>query len=136
MPQTRLSLSREWLVKASHDLGSARKLTSGDDPYLDTALYHCQQAAEKALKGYLFYHAIVFEKTHDVRVLLEQASKVEHTFAELIRDAEILTPYAVAFRYPNEAESPSKEQFTTAIAAAERLYRLVLAKHPELDPDQ
>jgi HEPN domain-containing protein len=27
----------------------------GEEPYLDTAVYHCQQAAEKAIKAYLTY---------------------------------------------------------------------------------
>jgi len=32
----------QWLVKAEHDIGSARRLISGDIPYFDTAVYHCQ----------------------------------------------------------------------------------------------
>ena len=62
---------RNWLIKSQHDLGSARRLMEGDEPYLDTAVYHCQQAVEKALKAFLTYHDIVFEKTHDLTELLE-----------------------------------------------------------------
>ena len=47
---------RNRLIKSQHDLGSARRLMEGDEPYLDTAVYHCQQAAEKALKAFLTYH--------------------------------------------------------------------------------
>lgn len=39
---------RQWLIKADHDLRSAERLMEGDDPLLDTDVYHCQQAAEKA----------------------------------------------------------------------------------------
>jgi HEPN domain-containing protein len=39
----------QWLVKADHDLRSARQLFSADPPLLDTAVYHCQQTAEKDL---------------------------------------------------------------------------------------
>lgn len=54
---------RQWLLKADHDLRSARCLMSGDgEPLLDTAVYHCQQAAEKALKAYLTAHNVVFPK--------------------------------------------------------------------------
>lgn len=56
---------QKWLIKAQHDLGSARRLMEGDEPYLDTAVYHCQQAVEKALKAFLTYHDVSFEKTHD-----------------------------------------------------------------------
>ena len=59
------SLVRNWLKKARRDLLSARRLARGKDPYFDTAIYHCQQTAEKAVKGWLVYHDQSFEKTHD-----------------------------------------------------------------------
>ena len=31
---------RNWLIKSQHDLGSARRLMEGDEPFLDTAVYH------------------------------------------------------------------------------------------------
>lgn len=46
---------RQWMIKAIHDLGSAKRLTSGTKPFLDTAVYHWHQAAEKALKAYLTF---------------------------------------------------------------------------------
>ena len=136
MPQTRLLLSRDWLLKSWRDLSSARKLAAGNDPYLDTAIYHCQQAAEKAVKGFLFFRHVAFKKTHDIRMLAEQASNQDSSFAELLQDAEMLTSYVAAFRYPNEADIPSKDQFNSAVEAAERIYRHVLSKHPELDPER
>ena len=42
-----------WLRKARHDLRSAHRLYTDAPPLLGTAAYHCQQAAEKALKGWL-----------------------------------------------------------------------------------
>jgi len=35
-------------------------------PFLEDALFHCQQAVEKALKGFLTWHDRPFEKTHDL----------------------------------------------------------------------
>ncbi len=55
MANSKDELVKSWLTKANHDLGSARQLSHGPDPYFDTAIYHCQQAAEKALKGFLVY---------------------------------------------------------------------------------
>ena len=43
----------EWIEKAERDLASALRLLDGTPPYLDTAVYHCQQAGEKALKAFL-----------------------------------------------------------------------------------
>ena len=54
---------------------------AGDRPaLLDIAIYHCQQAAEKALKGYLVHRDKRVEKTHDVGLLLERAMQVEPLF--------------------------------------------------------
>lgn len=49
MDDPKIELVQSWLTKARNDLGSARRLASDPDPYLDIAIYHCQQAAEKAL---------------------------------------------------------------------------------------
>ena len=46
-----------WLFKAKRDLATARRLASKRSPFLDTAVYHCQQSAGKALKGFLVYNA-------------------------------------------------------------------------------
>lgn len=50
-----MELHEKWLLKAEEELESARKLMEGDSPILDTAHYHAQQCAEKALKAYLSY---------------------------------------------------------------------------------
>lgn len=57
---------RDWLNRASHDLRSSRALASLEDPLLDTAIYHCQQAAEKSVKAWLQSIDDPFPKTHDV----------------------------------------------------------------------
>ena len=66
----KLELVRNWLTIAYHDLAAAKKLSTGSDPYFDVAVYHCQQAAEKAVKGFLVFHDQPFEKTHDIGVLI------------------------------------------------------------------
>lgn len=52
MDEAKHKLVRAWLVKAKNDLSSAYKLSEDPDCYLDTASYHCQQAAEKAIKAF------------------------------------------------------------------------------------
>jgi len=48
MTDAKTQLVQSWLTKAQHDLASARVLSTAHPPLLDTAIYHCQQAAEKA----------------------------------------------------------------------------------------
>ena len=52
----------QWLIKSRHDLRSSQRLFSDRPPLLDTAAYHCQQAAEKALKAFLALHDIPVPK--------------------------------------------------------------------------
>ena len=68
----KIDLVKSWMIKSNHDLNSARILADNPEPYLDTAIYHCHQAAEKAIKGFLVYHDVRFEKTHDLRLLIEK----------------------------------------------------------------
>lgn len=65
MDEAKRSLVQAWLIKAQRDLASAQRLSVGDDPLLDTAAYHCQQAAEKAIKGFLVFSDVRVRKTHD-----------------------------------------------------------------------
>ncbi len=120
----------QWITKARHDLRFAQLLFSADPPLLDTAVYHCQQVAEKALKAYLTWHDIPFQKIHNLPVLVEQCLHVDKTFSELHEMAEILTPYATAFRYPGEVLEPEIEDAQEALEAAEELLRFILERIP------
>jgi len=65
-----------WLIKANHNLKAARKLTKSCDEakelLLDIAIYHAQQCAEKALKGFLVFKKQCIEKTHDLEFLVKE----------------------------------------------------------------
>lgn len=122
---------RKWLIKSQHDLGSARRLMEGDEPYLDTAVYHCQQTVEKALKAFLTYHDVEFGKTHDLTELLELCVVVEPAFASWRRVAEELTPYAVQFRYPADLLEPERSEAEDAFEYARSFMDFVLGLLPE-----
>jgi len=125
------SLVNSWLVKARRDLASARKLASGPEAYLDTAIYHCHQAAEKAIKGWLVFHDQRFEKTHDLRLLVTRAASIEARFSDWLEAAEFLNPYATVYRYPGEPLSPEAEEFNKALEIASNFYDFVLSLLPE-----
>jgi HEPN domain-containing protein len=130
MRGTREELVRSWLVKAFHDLLSAHELASAVRPLLDTAAYHCQQAAEKAIKGYLLFHDIRFEKSHDIEMLVSQAIDIDASFSCLIESARFLTPLAVEFRYPGDYLEPEPEEFQDAYNAAQSFYVFICDKLP------
>ena len=130
MNDTKAELTRSWLIKASRDLLSARELAEAATPLLDTAAYHCQQAAEKALKGFLLYHDVRFEKSHDLELLIGQTANIDGRFADYVEAARLLTPLAVEYRYPGLFVEPEPEELRDAFAAARALYDFILGLLP------
>src|SRR5215510_11380672 len=82
---------RAWLGRAWADLDSAGILLGADRPRPDTALFHCQQAAEKAWKAFLFWGDMPFRKTHNLRELGEACARLDRSLASLAERAEDLT---------------------------------------------
>ena len=124
------SLVHNWMMKARRDLLSAKRLARGNNPYLDTAIYHCQQTVEKAVKGWLVYNDQAFEKTHDLRLLVAQACEVESKFADWFDVADQVSPYATAYRYPGEILEPDTDEFNQAFQAASKFYDFVCSMLP------
>jgi HEPN domain-containing protein len=125
-------LVREWLTRASHDLQLARIGAASENPPLDAAIYHCQQASEKSMKGWLQSKDDPFPKTHDIERLMEQAVRLHADFRQFEVAAEILTPYASAFRYPGGSDEPmpTRQEFDEAIQHAQAIYDFVIKLLP------
>ena len=132
MDEAKRHLVRLWLSKAGSDLRSVRILGAAENAPLDTAVYHCQQAAEKALKGFLCFGDIPIRRTHDVEDLVRQAMALEPTFASVVADATVVKPYDVGFRYPSPVMplEPARAEFDEALAAAQRIHDFVLSLLP------
>ena len=102
--------TRAWFVKAAGDLRAATALGKIEPPLLDDVVFHCQQAAEKALKGFLTWRSSPFRKTHNLEEIGEQCLKLDATLKEIIDQATPLTEYAWKFRYPGEPEESSRRR--------------------------
>lgn len=121
---------RAWLSKAQNDLMSAQTLIERKPAILDTACFHCQQTAEKALKAFLTFKEAEFEKTHDLTYLIAACASQYQAFNNLQEKAELLAPYAVEVRYPGDAIMPSADEADEAFAAAKALWDFVLTQLP------
>ena len=105
---------REWLAFARTDYESAKYLNGA--PFhprpLNVICYHCQQAAEKAVKALIVYFGSQgsMPKVHDISFLLNQIKNIIHEKKgisvenELLTAADSLSKYGIAPRYPNEIE--------------------------------
>jgi HEPN domain-containing protein len=119
-------LAREWLRKASYDLRSAKILHASPDKLYETAIYHCQQAAEKAIKAVLVAHRQHVPLTHDIALLLERAGKFDKGLAQFEALAESITGYATEYRYPNTAaDELSISEVQSAIEYASELVEYI-----------
>ena len=65
---------RSWRELAALDLEAAVRLADDLD-FARVVVYHCQQAAEKAIKGFLTWHGVRFGRTHDLDVLGSQIGR-------------------------------------------------------------
>ncbi len=126
-----------WLAKSLGDLKSAIKLSKDDNETLDTASYHTQQCAEKALKAYLVYKKQNIPKTHDLERLLLLCSQHDSSFKKLLSDALDLLPYAIYSRYPDDRFYIDREEVLDAIKKATFILNFVRNKISEIqEPNQ
>lgn len=125
---------KEWLAYADDDLRFAHiglSLSAQQRPPYHLVAYHAQQCAEKCLKAYLVYRSVDFPRTHNISTLLELCSDYADWPLALC-DAEELTDYAVATRYPGEAAGVTAHDAQRAIENAERVRIQVRAALREL----
>lgn len=72
----RVELAKAWFAKGASDLTAARAILTGAGPY-DTACFHCQQAVEKFMKGFLSHRGREFPFTHDLDELAKLCDEIE-----------------------------------------------------------
>jgi len=90
----------QWLAKAGENLLVCGAILGLEMAAYDTAGFHAQQAAEKALKALLVCHQVDFRHTHEIQGLLALAEPVATGIQARFAAAGTLTPYAVGGRYP------------------------------------
>ena len=105
MERENLSDAKERLSYAESDLGVAEHLFKTYYPKpLAIIGFHCQQAAEKSVKSLiaLYGNQGGMPKKHDIFLLLNQIKNMTDIDKKYYDYADILSPYGIAVRYPNE----------------------------------
>jgi len=117
-----------WIGKAKSDLLNAdNNLAAQKVPY-DTVCFHCQQAAEKLLKGLLVAHGCEYPITHNLFVILEKVLEFDPKAESLRETLALLNPYSVEVRYPGDAWMPTPDDAKEARQAAQEVYEWVQAR--------
>ena len=104
--------AKRWMDYAENDLAVAKHLLATFHPKpLEIICYHCQQAAEKAVKAISIALGIPggVPRKHDLTFLLEQMKHRIPVTEELMDHADELNSYSVVVRYPNEIQIDEHE---------------------------
>lgn len=120
--------TRAWHLKARGDLAKARHAMTAREPFLDDAVYHCQQAIEKAMKAFLTWYDVPFRKTHSLEELGRQCLAIDQMLQKLVDQAVPLSEYAWKFRYPGEVELPSLAETEEALAITQAVIDAIAAR--------
>lgn len=121
--------TQDWLWRAERDIQAANRLLNSLPVLGDMAAFHAQQAAEKALKGYLTAQSRTFPKSHLLQPLLEECVRIDPRFQQFNAAATALSPYAIEFRYPGGRRIPSDRE---AFDAYEHATKIVAFIHEAL----
>ena len=116
--------SRRWLMQAQDELADADELRRRGRFYL--ALFHFQQAAEKALKAYLHLTIRSREEvftTHSLDDLLQKVRALDRDFRE-VKGAKKLDEYAIRTRYPDSLPGKIPSRYFDDPKEAEEAMRL------------
>jgi HEPN domain-containing protein len=117
----------EWLILAQEDLLAAHHLLEAE--LIRLSSFHCQQSAEKALKGFLAFKKQDILKTHDLVKLIKLCSNFDEVFNTLERQAELLNPYISKSRYPEDClVIPTESKAKEALIMAKEILNFVKIK--------
>lgn len=121
---------QQWLHLAQQDVSAARVLLASEPALLESGCFHCQQAVEKAIKGFLCWRSIPFPRVHTLGLLFDLGQQQDASFHDIRDQCEWLTRFAVQDRYPH-GRKISREKAQEALAAAETACRFVLERLPD-----
>ena len=117
----------EWVAKADGDFHDAQRgIRARKHPNYDGVCFNSQQCVEKYLKACLVEADIRFPKTHDLAKLLDLARALEPSWELWRPNLEMLSSFAVEFRYPGRSANQEEARHAFALC---RSFRASLRKY-------
>jgi HEPN domain-containing protein len=120
-------IAQEWFAIANTDLASAVFLQAMRPTPIEVICYHCQQAAEKYLKGFLALQGEPPQKTHDLLRLNKNCQQYDPSFITIEKSCLLLTDYGVNVRYPFPMDIDESDMHT-ALKHAQQVKEFVLGR--------
>ncbi len=123
--------AKKWQKLADMDLRTAEYLKKMKPLPIEIICYHCQQSAEKYLKGYLVFCGMVPPRMHDLDELCKLCLKYSNIFKSIADPCSDLTAYGVQPRYPMELildEEDMKQSLDSARAVKDFVVAIIEEK--------
>jgi len=111
---------KEWFKIADDDFYSAQILYEQVRKPYEIICYHCAQAVEKYLKGFLSYQNVIPEKTHNLTYLGRICIDKDKEFLNVKYEFDILNRYTSDIRYPHKYEV-NENDAKISISAVEKI---------------
>ncbi len=125
-------VTKNYLLKAEHDLGTAELTYNTRPEYTDTVTFHSQQAVEKALKAYLNFHKEKINTKHDISALLKKCTEIDSSFSVfIVASTANLNDIGMSVRYDDIENDPTKEEAFRYLELAREIREFVLKKLSE-----
>ncbi len=121
------NLVKEWIIKSQNDIKSAEILYKENGP-TDALCFHCHQAVEKILKGFMIFSKKEFPKTHDLIYLLNLCKKIDEGFEGVKDKASFLNRFYIETRYPPEIVVYSRQESQEVLECAQKLTQFIVNK--------
>lgn len=119
---------RAWFLRAKSNLTRASIGRQTEEVLYEDLCFDAQQAAEKALKGLMIRLGMDTPRTHSIGYLLqsiEASGKV--LVPEGIKEAALLTDFAVTTRYPGDWDPVTESDYRQAVSLAEQVYKWAMS---------
>jgi HEPN domain-containing protein len=133
MKESLKGLAEKWFKQADYDLKDAQKAMSWGS--FNLSCFLSQQAAEKALKAFLYFSGVDAVWGHSVGVLCKEAQKIDPAFENILPLAKALDKYYIPTRYPDAlpeetipSEAYEEEDARSAYQKAERILSFIKEK--------
>lgn len=117
---------KDWYNKASKDFNAAKILFEHEGDYSLVA-FHCQQAIEKTLKGYILENTHKLVDGHSLVYLCRQVNNFDTNIRSFLKDCAYVNQFYIETRYPADLPSElDKEDAGECIDIADKLINYII----------
>ena len=113
----------EWFWIAEEDVRSAKLLEKDSNPPNSIIYYHCSQAIEKYLKGFLVYNNKEYNRDHNLSTTIKKCIDCDNSFNEIMPECNKMSMSIKNLRYPRRI-IPTKEDIKNAFNLIDKVTNL------------